>query len=253
MSAELSKGVFMSSPRGEFLAGVKATIPLVIGAIPFDIIFGALAITSGISPLGAAAMSVFVFAGSAQFIGVGLVAQGVATPIIVLTTLVVNLRHALYGATLAPFVKHLPQRWLLPLGYMLTDESFVIASTHYNEPGDPRYKHWYFLAANLTIFIPWQICTWIGIVAGTLIPDPARFGLDFAMSVTFIGMLVPLLKSRPVVAAVVVAGVVAVLTYTMPNKIGLMIAALAGVATGVIVEAMTGEQPALSVTPEEAA
>jgi predicted branched-subunit amino acid permease len=136
---------------------------------------------------------------------------------------------------------------------MLTDESFVIASTHYNEPGDLTYKHWYFLGANLSMFISWQIFTWIGIFAGTLIPDPARFGLDFAMSVTFIGMLVPLLKSRPVVAAVVVAGVVAMLTYTMPNMLGLMIAALAGVATGVIIEAMTGEQPSSSVTPEEAA
>lgn len=241
----------MSSPREEFLGGVKATIPLDIGALPFGMIFGALAITSGISPLGAAAMSVFVFAGSAQFIGVGLVAQGVAAPIIILTTFVVNLRHALYGATLAPYVKHLPQRWLLLLGYMLTDESFVVASTHYNEPGDLRYKHWYFFGSNVTLFIFWQIFTWIGIVVGSLIPDPARFGLDFAMSVTFIGMLVPLLKSRPIVAAVLVASVVAVLTYTMPNMIGLMIAALAGVATGVIFEAMSGEQPAPVVTPEE--
>jgi predicted branched-subunit amino acid permease len=76
-------------------------------------------------------------------------------------------------------------------------------------------------------------------------------GLDFAMIVAFIGMLMPLLKSRPVLAAVVVASVVAVLTYTMPNKIGLMIAALAGVAAGVIFEAMSGEHAAPVVTPEE--
>ncbi|MFN8447143.1 MAG: AzlC family ABC transporter permease [Anaerolineae bacterium] len=233
----------MSSPRSEFIAGAKATIPLEIGGLPFGIIFGALAITAGISIPATIALSLFVFAGSAQFIAVGLVAQGVSIPVIVLTTFLVNVRHALYSATLAPFVKHLPQRWLLPLGFMLTDESFVIASIHYNEPGDLTYKHWYYLGTNLSMYVCWQIFTWIGIFAGTLIPDPTRLGLDFAMSVTFIGMLVPLLKSRPVVAAVVVASVVAVLTYTMPNRIGLMIAALAGVAAGVIFEAWMKPEP----------
>lgn len=241
----------MSSPRSEFIAGAKATIPLEIGGLPFGIIFGALAITAGISIPATIALSLVVFAGSAQFIAVGLVAQGVSIPVIVLTTFLVNVRHALYSATLAPFVKHLPQRWLLPLGFMLTDESFVIASIHYNEPGDPTYKHWYYLGTNLSMYICWQIFTWIGIFAGTLIPDPTRLGLDFAMSVTFIGMLVPLLKSRPVVAAVVVASVVAVLTYTMPNKIGLMIAALAGVAAGVIFEAWMKPEPVPE--PEEIA
>jgi 4-azaleucine resistance transporter AzlC len=238
--------------RAEFIAGVKATIPLVIGAFPFGVIFGALSITSGISPLGTAALSVFVFAGSAQFIGVGLVAAGASIPVIVLTTFVVNLRHALYSATLAPFVKHLPQRWLLPLGYMLTDEAFVVASTHYNQPGDPTHKHWYFLGSELVLFVCWQIFTWIGIFAGSRIQNAESWGLDFSLSVTFIGMLVPLLKNRPTLAAVVVAGVVALLTFSMPNKIGLIIAALAGVAAGVIVEARGGNtQPEIPLKTEE--
>ncbi len=228
-----------SQARAEFLAGMKATIPLVIGAFPFGVIFGALAITSGISIPGTIAMSLFVFAGSAEFIGVGLVAQGVSVPIIILTTFMVNLRHALYSATLAPYVKHLPQRWLLPLGYMLTDEAFVIASTHYNQPGDPTYKHWYWLGSDVLLFVCWQLFTWIGIFAGTRIPDPSRLGLDFALSVSFIGMLVPLMKSRPVVTAVVVAGIVAVIANPLPNKLGLMVAALAGVAAGVIIESRT--------------
>jgi branched chain amino acid efflux pump len=241
----------MSTPRAEFLAGVKATIPLVIGAFPFGVIFGALAITSGVSTFGTMALSVIVFAGSAQFIGVGLIAAGVSAPIIILTTFVVNLRHALYSATLAPYVKHLPQRWLLLLGFTLTDEAFVVASTHYAEPSDNTNRHWYFLGSELLLYVCWQIFTWIGIFAGKLIPDPARFGLDFAMSVTFIGMLVPLMKSRPVLAAVVVAGIVAVLTATMPNKIGLIIAALAGVAAGVIVEARSGAAPEPLISSEE--
>lgn len=224
-----------------------------IGALPFGIIFGALAITSGISIPATMALSIFVFAGSSQFIAVGLVAQGVSVPIIILTTFVVNLRHALYSATLAPFVRRLSQRWLLLLGYMLTDRSFVITNAHYNEPGDIRHKHWYFLGANLTIFIPWQIFTWIGIFAGSLIAEAEvrRLGLDFAMSVTFIGMLVPMVRNRPALAAAVVAGGVALVTYSLPNKIGLTLALLAGVAAGVFFEART--QPTIpEPEPEEA-
>jgi len=244
----------MSSPRAEFLAGVKAMIPLVIGGLPFGIIFGALSISAGISVAGTMALSLFVFAGSAQFIAVGLVGAGASVPVIILTTFVVNLRHALYSATLAPFVKHLPQRWLLPLGFMLTDESFVVTVTHYNEPGDLQYKHWYFLGSNLAMYVPWQISTWVGIFAGSLIPDPARLGLDFAMIVTFTGMLVPLIKNRPILAAVIVASIVAVLTFPIPNNIGLIIAALAGVAAGVIAEYFSGEppEPLPTTTPEEA-
>jgi predicted branched-subunit amino acid permease len=99
--------------RGEFWAGVKATFPLVVGAIPFGIIFGALATTSGLSAGGALAMSLFVFAGSSQFIAAKLIATGTGAVLIILTTFVVNLRHAHYAASLAPYMKHLPQRWLL--------------------------------------------------------------------------------------------------------------------------------------------
>lgn len=240
----------MSSPRAEFLAGMKATLPLVIE--PFGVIVGALAITSGVSVAGTMALSLLVYAGSAQFIGVGLIAAGASVPVIILTTFVVNIRHALYSATLAPYVKHLPQRWLLPLAHMLTDESFVIASTHYAKAGEVTHRHWYYLASNLTLFFSWQIYTWIGIFAGTRIPDASRFGLDFAMSVTFIGMMVPLIKTRPILAAVVVASVVAVLTFSMPNKLGLIIAAVAGVIAGVLVESRYPDrQPTVVPVAEE--
>ena len=106
-----------STRRGEFVGGIKATFPLILGAIPFGIIFGAVAVNSGLTPWQAQAMSLFVFAGSAEFIAVGLIAQGLAPALIILTTFVVNLRHALYSASLAPYMKHLPQRWLVPLGF----------------------------------------------------------------------------------------------------------------------------------------
>lgn len=225
-----------SSALAEFLAGAKDIFPLIVGAIPFGLIFGTLAATSGLSFAAAAAMSAFVFAGSAQFIAVGLVAAGTGWPFIVLTTFVVNLRHALYSATLAPHVKHLPQRWQVPLAFWLTDESFVVAVQRYNQTDPSPYKHWYYLGSAVFMYLNWQVCTWLGLTVGQLIPNAAAWGLDFAMPVTFIGMVVPYLKNRPMLAAVVVSGVVAMLAYPMPNKLGLILAAVAGIVAGILVE-----------------
>lgn len=244
------------NPRDEFIGGIKATIPLIIGAIPFGIIYGALAITSGISPGGTMGMSTFVFAGSSQFIATGLVAAGTDVLFIILTTLVVNARHALYSATLAPYVKHLPHKWLLPLGFLLTDEAFVVAINRYQQPDDSPHKHWYYFGSAVSMYVMWQASTLIGIVAGSAIPDPTGWGLDFAMSVTFIGMLVPIIRTRPALAAVLVASITALLTYSLPNQLYLIVSALAGIAAGVITESRWGVAPRLmraSVRAEEPA
>src|SRR5215510_8651043 len=137
--------------RSEFLAGVRATIPLEIGGIPFAIIFGALAVNSGLSPAAAMGFSLFVYAGSAQFIGANLVKQGVGIVLIVFTTFIINVRHGLYSATLAPHVKHLPQRWLLPLGFWLTDETFVMVINRYSQADNSPYKHWFYLGSAVSM------------------------------------------------------------------------------------------------------
>lgn len=225
-----------ASRMAEFWAGFRMTIPLIVGAIPFGIIFGALAVTRGLTPNAASAMSAFVFAGSAQFIAAGLVASGASTALIVLTTFVVNLRHALYSASLAPHMKHLPHRWLLPLGFWLTDESYAVVINRYNQPDASPYKHWFFFGSALPMYVNWQLCTYIGIRAGQSIHDPQRWGLDFAMAVTFLGMLVPSLRSRPILICVLVAGVSSILFYELPNKLGLIVAALVAVGAGILAE-----------------
>lgn len=221
--------------RAEFWAGARATFPLLVGAAPFGIIFGALAVTSGLAPGTGAAMSAFVFAGASQFIAVGLVATSATVPVIVLTTFVVNLRHMLYAATLAPHMGKLTRKTLLPLGFWLTDESFVVAVRRYEQPGGEE-RHWFLLGSELAMYLNWQMATWIGIFAGRAIPDPASWGLDFAMVVTFIGMLVPEIKGRPTLAAVLVAGATALLAHGLPNQAGLLLAALLGILAGVLAE-----------------
>lgn len=240
--ATLSNNRFRKySPRKEFLAGARDMVPLVVGAIPFGIIFGTLARSSGLSWGGAMAMSVFVFAGSAQFIVLGLLAAGTALPVIILTTFVVNLRHLLYAVSLVPHFKHLAPGWKAILAFWLTDESFAVGINRYNRSnwaetnaasGDRPYKHWYYFGAALFMYANWQLCTLAGLIFGQLIPDVANWGLDFAMSVTFIGIIIPYIRNQPMLVTVLVAGVVSLLAYHLPHQLGLIVAAGAGIAAG---------------------
>jgi len=244
---------FRTSRRAEFWAGARDIFPLIVGAIPFGIIFGTLATNSGLSAEGTLAMSAFVFAGSSQFIAAGMMATQSSWALIVLTAFVVNLRHILYAVSLVPHIKQLPQRWKIPLAFLLTDEAFAVAIRRYEAPEyklGPEseskkvrspFKHWYYLGAALTMYLNWLLCTLLGITAGRLIPNAASWGLDFAMSVTFIGMTVPYLKNRPMVAAVIVAGLVSVMANPLPHKLGLMLGAIAGILTGVYTESFTAK------------
>ncbi len=143
--------VDMPNASSEFWSGARDTIPVVVGAIPFGIIFGALAINAGLSVAATLGMSLFVFAGSSQFVAAGLVAQGAGILVIVLTTFVVNLRHALYSASLGPFLSRLPQRWLLPLGFWLTDETYAVVVQRYARRDDSPFKHWYHLGSSVAM------------------------------------------------------------------------------------------------------
>lgn len=221
--------------RRELVAGIRAELPIVIGVIPFGMIYGVLAMASGLPAALSLGMSSIVFAGSAQFIATELFAAATPALVILLTTFVVNLRHLLYSASLAPYVAHLPLGWRAALAYLLTDEAYAVTILHYTtDQGSAVYKHWFFLGAGLTLWTSWQISTAVGIFLGAQIPT--SWSLDFTLALVFIGLVVPALRSRPQVAAAVTAGVVAILTHGLPYQLWLMVAALAGITAGMILE-----------------
>jgi 4-azaleucine resistance transporter AzlC len=232
----------------ELAAGLKDTIPLLLGAAPFGVVFGAVGVTSGLSPAAVMGFSLFVFAGSAQFVAAGLVAQGLSLPLIVLTTFVVNLRHALYATSLGPHLRKLPQRWLLPLAFWLTDETYAVTIRRYQQEPDNPQRQWYQLSSSVSMYLNWQLWTAVGLIAGTRLAGLAQWGLDFAMAVTFIGIVVPLVRSLPMVVCAVVAGTAAVLLKSLPSNLGLLAAALAGIVAGLIAEALR-RPPAAGATP----
>ena len=217
-----------------FWAGVRAELPLLIGVFPFGMIYGALAIGAGISPAASQLMSAIVFAGSSQFATAQLVHDSAPALVIVVTIAIINLRHMLYSASIAPYLRALSGRWKALLAYLLTDEAYAPTILHYQKEGTTSSGHWFLLGAGVTLWTTWQISTAFGILLGTALPS--SWPLDFALPLTFIAMVVPALKDRPMVAAAISSGLVALLTNGLPYKLGFIVAALFGIAVGVILE-----------------
>jgi 4-azaleucine resistance transporter AzlC len=214
----------------EFWLGVKDELPILVGVLPFGMIYGISALAAGLSPASAQAMSSIVFAGSAQFVMVQLVQANAPLAVMLVTGFVVNLRHALYSASLSPHTRRLNLWWKVILSYLLTDEAYAVAITHYSQPDDVSPKHWYFLGAGLTLWTGWQISTAIGIFLGAKVPP--EWGLEFTLPLIFIALVVPTLKDRASLLAAIAAGVTAVAAASLPYKLGLLTAALVGILVG---------------------
>jgi 4-azaleucine resistance transporter AzlC len=219
----------------QFLAGLKAEAPLLIGVFPFGMIYGALAINAGIPAGAAQAMSAVVFGGSSQFVAANLIGTAAPSLVIILTIGVVNLRHTLYSASVGPYLEKLSPFWKAILAYLLTDEAYAVTITHFNRNLPEREGHWFFLGAGLALWLTWQTGTALGISIGAIVP--ASWSLDFTLALTFIALVIPTLKDRPTLAAALAAGLTAVLTYSLPFSLWIIIAALAGIGVGLWLEA----------------
>jgi 4-azaleucine resistance transporter AzlC len=226
---------------------MRAELPLMLGVAPFGLIFGALAAQLGVPTSIAQAMSSIIFGGSSQFIAAPLIVTATPPLVLVLTVFVVNLRHALYSASVAPYLERLSPLWKGLLAYLLTDEAYVVAIAHFHAPGSraahvdvPDERHWFLLGAGVTLWVFWQMSTAVGVLVGTQVPK--EWSLDFALPLTFIALVMPMLRSRAYVAAAVSAGAVGLLTFGLPYKLGLVLAAVFGIVVGMVVEAWTNRQ-----------
>ena len=205
-----------------FLLGVRALLPMHLGVIPFGVIYGVVALQSGMSPLAAILMSSIVFAGSAQFLLAQLVGAGAPGLLMIGAVGLVNLRHVLYSASVAPMLGGLPRRWKILLAYLLTDEAYAAAIPHLMA-GAAR-SHWILFGAGFALWAGWQAATIIGVVLGAHLPS--GLSLDFALPLTFIAIVVPMLVDGRRIAVAVVAAALAVLLEAWPYKLGLFFAAL---------------------------
>ena len=238
----------VTTPTQLCLQGARDTLPMLVGAMPFGVIFGTLAAASAMAPWQGQLMSLLVYAGSSQFIAIGLVAGHTSMLLIWLTTFFVNLRHMLYAASLLPLVAHLPLRWRLLLGALLTDETFAVVSARLQQsdgtatPSSLRHMHWYFLGSGLAMYLNWQLWTLVGLGFGSVFPQMQNWGLDFAMVATFIAIIVPQVRRFPYLAAALAAGSLSYLLQHLPYKSGLLIAVVSGVCVGMLASRAVTEQ-----------
>jgi predicted branched-subunit amino acid permease len=216
------------SPRDEFLAGCREVAPSLVGTMPFGLVAGIASIGAGLSPFEAIALSILAFSGIAQLVACQLIATQSPTILVVAAATVVSLRLLMYSAALSPHLAHLDIRWRALLSYLMTDQSFASTVRRYGEPGDRRHRHWHFLGSAATLYLTWQAAVAAGALAGTGIP--ARWSLDFVVVLTFIALLVPVIRRRADVAAALVAGVVSLATMGLPYRLALIVGSIAGIA-----------------------
>lgn len=195
--------------------GAAAAWPICLGYFPVGLALGVLAQQAGIPVWAMGLMSVLVFAGSAQFIGVAMIVAGASAFSIILTTFVVNLRHVLMSSALAVYL-HGVNRWFLALfAYGITDESFAVNMTRFRKGSWDRRSA---LVVNHLSNLVWICSTIIGALAGQFIPQGA-FGIDYALPGMFICLLVYQLNGKIYVITGLLAALIAVVWYlTIPGN-----------------------------------
>lgn len=224
----------MAISHSEFWHGIRDELPILLGVLPFGMIYGVSAISAGIPASIAQAMSCIVFAGSAQFVIVQLIATGTPSLVVILTAFIVNVRHLLYSVSVSSYICKLHPLWKWLLAYLLTDEAYAVTILHYQKPEDDVQKHYYFLGAGLALWTTWQLSTTVGIFLGGHIP--ASWSLDFTSTLTFIALVVPALKDRLSTTTALTSALTALLVVALPLKLGIALAALVGIAVGLTLE-----------------
>lgn len=192
------------------LQGIEVALPVVLGYITVGFAYGMLARNAGLSLLQSALMSLIVYAGSAQLISVGLFAAGVPSLSIILTTFIVNIRHLLMSAALAPYLEKWRTIEKVAFGLELTDETFALHSASFSLGLPPKQT---IFTVNITSQAAWIGGSVLGAVLGGQVADISAFGLDFALPAMFIALLVMQIKDYKHIVVAVTAGLLAVLLY----------------------------------------
>ncbi len=217
----------MVTARSEIIRGTVDMVPLMVAVIPWGILVGAYGIESGLTALETQALSLFVFAGTSQLVAIGMMEAGAGFLSILITTLLITSRHLLYSMALRNSIKGLSLRWRSTLGFLLTDELFVNTQRE-----DLAFNRWYALGGGFSFYLAWNLATLFGVIAGEVMPDLTHMGLDFAVVATFIAIVVPMVKSRSVLACVIVSTLVSVYCSLQELQMGLLISIAAGMAAG---------------------
>lgn len=223
-------------PRIAFSRGAIACLPLTLACAPWGLLAGSTAIDAQLTPMQSQGLSLFVFAGAAQLVAIGMIKGGASVISILVTTLLLTSQHLLYAMHLRPLVAPLPGKWRLGLGFLLTDEFFALVS-----PFDRQtFNRWYALGVGLCMYVGWNVFTLLGVVVGKSIPGLDQLGLEFSIAATFIALITPIVRNLPTVVCVAVSLLCVVLFSYWQWESAIVLAGLAGMCAGYVCKRVGG-------------
>lgn len=205
---------------------------MVLGVAPFGLIVGVSAVGIGLSAVDAAVMSALMMAGAAQLAAISLLGSAAAPWTILLTVAVINLRHVMYSASLAPWLKRYGLGSRLLMSFVMVDQTYAMSMLRFRKEDAEFARRDYLLGIGLTMWANWVATTAIGALLGARVP--AGWQLDFTIPLIFLALLVPQVNDRPTLVAAVTGGGLALVLGGLPYNLGLIVASLVGIAAGTI-------------------
>jgi predicted branched-subunit amino acid permease len=225
-----------------FIQGAIDSLPFFIVIVPFGALFGVIATEAGMNLAQVMGFTVLVIAGASQLTALQLLTDHAPTLVVIVTALAVNLRMAMYSASLAPHLRTAPLWKRALAAYVLFDQPYALSTIEFEKNPDrsTAEKLSYFFGTGVPLGVAWYIATFCGAVLGENIPSD--LGVDFAVPISFLAVVAPMLKSLAHVAAAMTSVVLVLALSFMPYGTGLLVAAIAALVVGTLVETWTETQ-----------
>ena len=216
-----------------FKKGFIDILPLLIPVIPFGIIFGAIGIELGFSPLITYATSLIIFGGASQIVFIRLLSGGASSLVAITSVGVINSRHFLYGAVLTEYLEKLSLIKKLIISYLITDQTFAVSSRYFKNHKINNNSHYHLIGAGVILWTTWQVTTIIGIFLGSIVPD--EWGLKFAIPLTFLAIIVNDFRKLDHVIVMIISGISSLIFFDIPFKAYIILTPLIGLLSALII------------------
>ena len=213
-----------------FKQGVLQELPLQLGVFPFGIIYGVMAIESGLTFLQALLMSSIIFGGASQIAFVQLLSNSTPYGVIVTTVGAINSRHLLYSISMVEYLNKVSLSWRVTLAYLLTDEAYAVSIRKFINNSDNSILHYHLLGSGITLFLSWQISTLFGVWLGNDLPE--FLDLQFIIPLTFIAIIIPMIKSKSTLITVISSGISALIFKNLDINFWIILSGLTGILAG---------------------
>lgn len=231
----------MNNKLKTLINGILDVSPLMIPVVPFGIIYGVIGMELGLGPNMTFGMSIIIFGGASQIVLLQLFSGGASSIVTISSVGAVNSRHLLYGAVFSEYLSHLKLKWKIVLSYFLIDQAFAVSNSYFRKNKKNEDKHYHLLGAGFTCWTVWQISTILGIVLGSVIPK--ELGLIFAISLTFLALLIKDFRKFKNIIVILVSGSIATIGFNnIPFKAYIIVAAISALLVATLITTLESKE-----------